>query len=422
MIPGFKPPESGSARCALKYFGTAFVFLALGVIALAMNTPLLASGLISSPRVVGGLHFITLGWLTLSIFGALQVFIGVALGSKPFGKNLAFWVLGLWTLGSLLFPIGFAFNLKAFVVSGAFALGAGITLFSIQLIPALWSARRGQLTRCYTVIALVSLWSIWGLGACAAVVKMGIHPIALPPGYFSAHILIAVFGWVGAMIAGVGSHLIPMFALSNKTPQWPIRIALPVWAVIPFAGLLSAFFPDPWTRVGWTAAAVVSALWCVQVTLYILARMRRERDAGLLLAVFATAFLPIAWAVLFLWRNSPVFVGLLLLGWLMLFTLGIYHRVIPFLVWFVRFSSGLGRGRVPRVKDLLDERLSFATAALGTGGTALWAVGLGMGNTVILHMGSCALLAAWLCGAAQVPFLRRSFSSSPAFKPMEVQT
>lgn len=410
MTPGFKPPESASAKCALKYFGVAFVFLIAGVVTLGLNSSHLAAGQFLSSQVVGGLHLITLGWLTLSIFGALQVFIGVALGSQPFGKRLSSWILGAWALGTILFPLGLAINMKFLLVPGVLLLGAALLLFSIQLLPALWSAKRGQLTRYYTVLAIVSLWSIWILGGCAAFVRTGVHSFALPPGYFSAHILIAIFGWVGAMVAGVGSHLIPMFALSRETAQWPVRLALPFWALIPTAGLLSAFFPDPWTRAGWSAAAVVSILWTLQVALFMSSRIRREKDDGLLLAVVATAFLPIAWGVLLISEKSPVFIALLIFGWLMLFTLGIYHRVVPFLVWFIRFSRGMGQWRLPKVKDLLNERLSTATALLGVSGIAVWAFGLGSSDVVLLFAGAGTLLLSCLCAAMQVHFLTRDFS------------
>ncbi len=322
MNPGMAAPESKSAKEALKFFGTAFAFLLAGVIALALNTPALAVGAFAAPGVLGAVHLITLGWLSLSIIGALQVFLGVALGALPYGEGLSRWIRLGWALGSGVFAAGLGFHIPALIASGAVLLGLALALFSIQLLPALWGAKRGQLTRAYAMIAIASLWIVWLLGGMAASIRSGNPLAAIPPGYLSAHILVAVFGWVGAMIAGVGSHLVPMFALSGPCSQLPIRIAVPVWAMIPVAGAVSAYVPTPFATIGWSLAAVASGLWCLQLVLFFRARIRKERDPGLLLAALSTAFLPFSWIMLALTNNAPAFVGALMLGWLALFTLG----------------------------------------------------------------------------------------------------
>lgn len=396
------PPDSNAAKEALTHFASAFLFLLLGVAGLLWNSPRLSQGLYSDARVLGSLHWLTLGWLSVSIFGALHVFTGVALGTQGLARGLVPWIRRLWVGGSALFPAGLTFGLPPLIVTGVSFVGLALVLFTAHFVPALARSQRGELTRGYLAVALLSLWGTWLLGAQAALVRSGNPLGTLPMGYFHAHILLAVFGWVGATVVGVGSHLIPMFALSRDPAVWPVKLALPLWASLPVLGAIGAFYPRPVLTIAWIVAAVGSVLWIAQVVIYHRARLRRERDSGLGLALGATALLGIAWAVGVLARAPVAFVGMLVIGWLTLFTLGIYHRVIPFLVWFARFARGAGKGRVPKVKELLDEKVGLATMVIALSGAVAWNAALLLGWSSLAYAGSSLLLASCLLALSQL--------------------
>ena len=307
-------PDKNTAKEALAHFATAFVFLVFGLLALVWNSERLSQGAFSDGRVLGGLHFITLGWLSLSIFGALRVFTGVALGSQGFGVGLVSWIRRLWTLGAALFPLSLIFYLPSIILLGVLCLGLALVFFTIHITPALVRSKRGGLTRGYLAIALTSLWGTWLLGGAAASARAG-HPLAtLPAGYFTAHILLAVFGWVGATVVGVGSHLIPMFALSRESSNLPVKIALPVWATVPVLAVVGAFYPEPFLTLGFIAVGLGSVLWVSQVAIYLRQRLRHGRDPGLFLAGGATVLLAAAWVSGALLHAPVAFVGLVEIG------------------------------------------------------------------------------------------------------------
>lgn len=399
------PPDPNVAKESLTHFASAFLFLLLGVSALLWNSSRLSQGLYADARVLGGLHFITLGWLSVSIFGALHVFTGVALGTQGLARALVPWIRRLWIAGAALFPTGLILGVPALIVIGVASVGLALALFTVHFVPALARSKRGELTRGYLAVALLSLWGTWLLGASAALVRSGNPLGTLPAGYFQAHILLAVFGWVGATVVGVGSHLIPMFALSREPALWPVKLALPIWSGIPVLGALGAFYPQPALTIAWVLAAAGSVLWIAQVVIYFRTRLRRERDAGLALAAGATALLGFAWAVDVLASAPTAFVGLLVIGWLTLFTLGIYHRVVPFLVWFARFARGAGKGRVPKVKELLDERIAVATMGTALLGALLWDAALFFRWSLLAYAGSTLLLAGCLLALSQLKTL-----------------
>ncbi len=392
------PMDPMAGRDALIFFMVAYAFLLIGSAALASNSALLAAGAFASGAVVGSLHFLTLGWLSIAIFGALRIFTGVALGSGQEAPRASLFLLALWAGGALCLPLGLIRHAPILIVSGTTLLFAALLLFSFQIVPALARSKRGDLTRSYLIVSLASLWGTWGLGALAALARAGHLPIALPPGYFLAHLLIANFGWVGATVAGVGTHLLPMFWLSTSSVRWPVRAALPFWIALPLLALGGAFYPETLLPAGWAAAGIASVLWIAQAFLFFKSRSRKEADTGLTLAAAATLALGAGWILLLTTQQRPAFLAVIVVGWLVLFTIGIFHRIVPFLVWMGRFArkktSQPGERATPvQVKDLLDPRLSLATAILAVLGVSAWVAGIALMVPRLATSGATALFA-----------------------------
>src|SRR5689334_13772770 len=91
---GLMAPPTGSIRLAGEHFAAATCYLAVGAIGLVWIAPELAIGAYPSPHVAGVTHCFTLGWLTMTIFGALCQFLPVALGVPLRSVHLAhmsFW-------------------------------------------------------------------------------------------------------------------------------------------------------------------------------------------------------------------------------------------------------------------------------------------------------------------------------------------
>lgn len=398
-------PDLDAAKDALKHFATAICFLIVGLAALVWNSGRLATEDFSDLRVIGGLHFITLGWLSLSVFGVLRVFSGVSLGAQGFIRPLGTWVRYLWTLGTLTFPAGLIHEIPALIASGASLLGLALLLFTIHFVPAIKMAREG-VTKWFLAIALLSLWGTWFLGLLAALVRSNVSWSHLPPGYFSAHVLFAVFGWMGATAVGVGSVLIPMFAYSKGHTELPLKIALGVWCLIPLFAGLGAYLEDPYLTIGWTLAGIGSALWVLQVILYLRARLSKKFDPGMMLAGGSTLLLGIAWVVYLITDGTISFLGLVLVGWLTLFTLGIYHRTLPFLSWFLLISKPM-KGRMPKVEDLINPKIARVTEVTGLIGAVLWGTALFVQLSPLAYVGSALILVAALTSLFQIKFLVR---------------
>jgi hypothetical protein len=140
-----------------------------------------------------------------------------------------------------------------------------------------------------------------------------------------------------------------------------------------YAGALPTSWPSPsrLALIGALPAAI--AVWCLQPwwALRGIARRRRRRRldgsllywrAGLVTAV-ACALLALPAHLLADPRASLAVGWLAIWGWAGMIVHGMLLRIVPFLVWFHRFSPALGKVPVPSLRTLLPDpwmRLGFA--------------------------------------------------------------
>jgi hypothetical protein len=217
--------------------------------------------------------------------------------------------------------------------------------------------------------------------------------------WVQVHLSIAFLGWVGGLISAVSWQVLPMFYGATPHSEASQRvtlagitlgIALPTLVLaLDFAGVLPTSWPEPSRLAALCALPAVIAVWCLQPfwALRSIANRRRRRRldaslhywrAGLGLAALS-ALLSVPAHLLSDPRLSLAVGWIVIWGWAGLIVHGMLSRIIPFLVWFHRFSPALGRVRVPSLRALLPDgwmRLGFTLhltsvfvglAAIGSG-------------------------------------------------------
>ncbi|MCP4048334.1 MAG: hypothetical protein GY732_20340 [Gammaproteobacteria bacterium] len=186
------------------------------------------------------------------------------------------------------------------------------------------------------------------------------------------HLTIALLGWVGGLIMAVSWQVIPMFYLAANPNRVIMRwffglllagLVLPVILLVLLAETNNYLSPGQWLGLGALPAALV--IWFLHPALIlrdITRRKRKRSDASLLFwkTGLGTALLmiPVAMAALLLPdpRWQILFGWLAIWGWAGLIMHGMLSRIVPFLVWFHRFSPLLGFEPVPSMRSLLSQR------------------------------------------------------------------
>ena len=153
--------------------------------------------------------------------------------------------------------------------------------------------------------------------------------------------------------------------------------------------LLAALHHTPYAARKWLPAALILAglaAFLAQARAFYRHRRKPVLDAGLKLAAGGLTLLGLAALlsipVLVRGIGSPhlaaTYVLLLILA-ISLFVAAHYYKIVPFLVWYHRFSSMIGRADMPQVADLYSGRWAAGAGVLLVVGTLGLAAGVAGG-------------------------------------------
>ncbi|MBP8846369.1 MAG: hypothetical protein KBI26_11150, partial [Thermoanaerobaculia bacterium] len=114
-------------RLPVEHFIAGFICLALGGAGLVWIAPALAAGAFVSTRVVAVVHLFTLGFISMSILGALYQFLPVAVNTPIRSQRLAHLTFALFLLGIVVFLAGLL------AAPPLLPLGGGLTALALTL-------------------------------------------------------------------------------------------------------------------------------------------------------------------------------------------------------------------------------------------------------------------------------------------------
>ena len=397
-MAGLTMQGTPSLRLPGEHFAAALFFLLTGAVGLIWIAPELSAGLYLSPHVAGVTHCFTLGWLSMTIFGALYQLLPVALGvsirSERAG-HVSFW---LFTPGVALFASGVAFS----------SIGlryAGITLMTVAIVCLVTNvalslkrvARRDVIWAAVTIaLSFLSITLILGI-----LLAENLHAGFLGDWrvrVMATHLHVALLGWVLMMIVGISHRLLPMFLLSHTASTAWTRRALAFLApgVVLLGCGLAEVHTVPYLSLVWVGLILVEcgiACFLTQAALFFKARKRPRLDAGLRHAATALFFLgataALAPVVLVMGvqhrQLDTAYVMLGVLGGFTLYVIGQFYKVVPFLAWMARFRDDMGKKRVPTVAQLYSSRIAHTDLALFVIGIVGMTLGVAMGSALLVR-------------------------------------
>lgn len=358
------------------YFVTAPLFVAAaGGLLLWKGSLVLLAGAV--PATLLFTHLGTLGFLTMTMFGALYQMAPVVAG-RPVPKIRLAWLtyalllLGLGTLAPALLafhPLAINLAFSTIWLAVALFLGhAGLAVLKSGVKNHTVAGMRAALA--FLLVAAT-------LGSVMAHRFTGSLDIGPPALWLQVHLGVALFGWVGGLLAAVSWQVVPMFYLA---PPWPagarraVLLLLVTGVLLPGIvllverlGLRGAGALAPSRMAAVAALPAVVAAWVVHPLLTLRSfrdRRRKRPDPSLLYwkAGLAAAFLAAATAAAAPFVDDPR--PALLLGWLAIWgwaglvVHGMLTRIVPFLVWFHRWSSRVGLEPTPSMRSLFGDRRS----------------------------------------------------------------
>jgi len=424
---------TGLSRWTMLHFAVAVTALLLAEATMAAGGAYPGLDL-RSPFTLVAVHIAVLGWLSLLMLGALYQFVPVITEKPLWSQHLALASLIAIAVGlagmvaGFLDLAGIGVGTMPWLPAGGVLVVAGFALAAINLGCALWPGRRLSLPARFVAAGLGFLLVTGGMGlvfACALALPdpPGWAVAALSRG-LSSHVAAGIGGWFSLTAMGVSYRLLSMFMLApeheRRLGHWSLRLSI--------AGLLMTIYVGLSDPTGSPAAIIAQTsgeaaigcgfalYFCDIVGLYRSRRRRKlelnSRAAAAALGFFALGIISLAVA-----RSTGTvadFAGpigyLVLFGWLSGLGLSQLYKIIPFLTWLERFGPRMGKGPVPRVQDLVDERRALPWFVLYFAAVLAAAAAIALAMPTIARAAIAAQLAATI-------FIAREFWRARTAEP-----
>jgi len=386
-----------SIKLPLAFILTGLLSLILGIGWLVGNPSILATYHYNQ-YVIAVTHLFVLGWLCSVVMGAMYQLVPVALETKLHSEKLAWlqlafhiigaigmvWMFRVWNMKQVghfgcVLAIGvglFVYNITRTLRrvpkwnTTASAIAAAITWLSIAIFAGLCIAA----AKCTYSADLEGEGATPPAGAVGALVAC-LRSVALFARHFDAlnamhaHAHLGAVGCFTMLIVGISYKLIPMFTLSEIQSRRRAALSLVLLNLALAGSFVTILVRSPW-RLGFALLGLVALSiygWELRAILH--ARKRRPLDWGIkyFLTAVALLLLTSVLAAVLSWPALPAnpFTGQLenlygflgLLGSISFGVIGMLYKIVPFLVWFGRYSTQIGLKKVPALADMYSTRL-----------------------------------------------------------------
>lgn len=308
--------------------------------------------------VLAFVHLFLLGFVMMAIFGAMAQLVPVVLEVEHFAVELYYVVYPLLLIGTFLMVSGFYFypvllsfgGLVAFIAFGIFMFETFATLSKVK-----------KLNFVSTTVLVANIFLLLGIivGFIMALGYGGFVSVDLDA-LLKVHVFSVLFGYVGFTVMGLSYILIPMFWLSHSFDTRYLKIAL--WSLA--IAIISVVFGEVFdvgilSRIAEILLFVSFGFYFYELFLIYKTRARIQKDIYYYYMVyFAFGFgASLVCAVgYYITQNDTT---LVLFGFSVMFgmiapmILGHLYKIVPFLVWFERFSPLVGKQKVPMLADMI---------------------------------------------------------------------
>jgi len=338
-----------------------------------------------------------LGFAMMIIFGAMAQLIPVVLGVGHWAVELFYIIWPLLLIGLFLMVFGFSVNSSFLPYGGTFVL-ISIGIFVLNVFVTLRKVETFSLVVKTVIFSNVFLLMGLIFGIVMALTFSGalsLNVIVL----LKAHVYLIVGGYIGVSIMGLSLVLLPMFGLSHNFSKVPITVAFYMLSVGVICVALSCILNlNLIMSIGYILSITSFFIYFAQIVLIYKTRARKENDIWVKSMFFSYGSLIISLLLGFVYLLNPNDALIISSGWLF-FTgfigfiiTGHLYKIIPFLVWFERFSPLVGKKKVPMLADMVPTKSATYHLIFTSVGVSICTIGLLFSHDTIFKIGASFLV------------------------------
>lgn len=378
----FAPP----LKLILPYFVNALAFLFLSV-AFLFGVDITNIHHLD-PMIVSFTHLFLLGFVMMIIFGSMAQLVPVVFEVGHAYLNIYYIIYPLLAIGAVLMAVGI-FTISLALVLGGLCAILAFALFSFEIFATLKRSHKRDFTS--YALGIASLFLLIGsfIGFAMALSYLDLYQIDISK-LLTPHILFVLFGFVVIVIMALSLILIPMFWLTHSFSTKSFQTAL--WVMC-----LSIIF-SLYSTLGIYLYLVGFVLYLHQIWILYSKRVRKEYDVYWYFMVFSysSSFVTLLTLLCYLVFNNEIYLELAgifgFFGFFGSMIMGHMYKIVPFLVWYERFSPLVGKQKVPLLADMVQENYALMQFVLYVVGIVLITLSITIPSQLLFWFGLGYLL------------------------------
>ena len=350
----------------------------------------------TSPNVISFVHLFLLGFVMMTIFGAMAQLVPVVLEVGHFGVELFYAIWPLLLIGTLLMVFGFLYS-AALLPYGGIVVLISMMIFVGEIF--LTIAKVKKLTLVMSSVLISNTFLFFGIifGLLMALAYAGTISLDISQ-MLRAHVYSVVGGYIGITIMGLSIVLVPMFTLSHSFSLTPLRISITMMSLGVVSVILSALFNVQFLEyLGYFLSLGSLPFYFYIIYIIYKTRPRKENDVYAISMMFSYSSMLVALLLALFYFALQKEEILFASAWVFFFGFfgflitGHIYKIIPFLVWFERFSPLVGKQKIPMLADMVPYKSSQAQFIFSAVGVVLVTIAILTKSDIILHSGASFL-------------------------------
>ena len=351
----------------------------------------------TNPAVISFVHLFLLGFIMMTIFGAMAQLVPVVLEVGHFGVELFYAIWPLLLIGTLLMVFGFVWS-PALLPYGGIVVLISMMIFVGEIFLTIFKVKKLTLIMSSVLIANTFLFFGIIFGLLMALSYAGIIELDIAS-LLHAHVYLVIGGYIAITIMGLSLVLVPMFTLSHDFSMKPLGISLSMMSIgVVFVVMASLLSVDWLEYIGYGFSFASMLVYFYLIALIYKIRPRKENDVYALSLIFAyvSMLVSLLLGILYLFIQKEEL--LMASGWLMFFGFfgflitGHIYKIIPFLVWFERFSPLVGKQKVPMLADMVPAKSSQAQFLFSSIGVVIVTLAILFKSDIYISAGASFLV------------------------------
>ncbi len=324
-------------------------------------------------QVLGFVHLFLLGFVMMIIFGAMAQLVPVVLEVGHFGVELFYSIWPLLLIGTILMVLGFLFSPSLLPYGGVVVL-ISMMIFVMEIFLTIFKVEKLNLVMSSVLISNTFLFFGIIFGLLMALGYAGTIDVDITA-LLHGHVYLVIGGYIIITIMGLSVVLVPMFTLSHGFSMKPLELSIWMMSIGVVLVVLSSYFGFEFLEyLGYLFSFISLISYFYLIYIIYATRPRKENDVYAISLIFSFMSMLVSMLMGVLYFVLEKEELLLASGWLLFFGFiaflitGHIYKIIPFLVWFEKFSPLVGKQKVPMLADMVPYKSSqaqFIFSALG---------------------------------------------------------